>query len=243
MRISFLIALFATLFGISCSGQPASGDGLPHKASATDFKLIMDSLTDEILVDVRTLGEVQGGIIEGALHIDINTPDFNRKILTLDKTKPILVYCLSGGRSASAAAFLRQNGYSRVVELNGGTLKWKGNGYALVSYGNEDPIKKEGMDMAEFTKQVQSKEYVLVDFQAVWCKPCQMMKPEIQKLLSKYPDLELMDVDVDQNPEVATALNIQGIPNLHFYRKGELIETQMGFQTVDQLEKLWLKVR
>jgi thioredoxin 1 len=70
-----------------------------------------------------------------------------------------------------------------------------------------------------------------------------MMKPEIQKLLQKYPELELMDVDVDQNPEVANALNIQGIPKLHFYKNGELIEASMGFQTVSQLEQSWLKLR
>jgi thioredoxin 1 len=52
-----------------------------------------------------------------------------------------------------------------------------------------------------------------------------------------------MDVDVDQNPEVANALNIQGIPKLHFYKNGELIEASMGFQTVSQLEQSWLKLR
>jgi thioredoxin len=243
MRIAFSVALAAALFGISCSGQPTSGGGLPQKVAAKEFKAIIDSLNDELIVDVRTLGEVQGGVIEGAIHFDINMPDFNRKILTLDKTKPILVYCLSGGRSASAAAFLRENGYSRVVELNGGTLQWKGNGLALVPFGKEEPVQKKGMDMAAFNSQIKSKDFVLVDFQAVWCKPCQMMKPEIQKLLSKYPTLELMDVDVDENPDVAAALNIQAIPKLHFYKKGELIEEQMGFQTADQLEKLWLKVR
>ena len=69
------------------------------------------------------------------------------------------------------------------------------------------------------------------------------MKPEIQKLLSKYPELELMDLDVDQNPEIANALGIQAIPKLHFYKNGELKDASMGFQTVDQLEQNWLKVR
>jgi thioredoxin len=243
MRTSILIGLFAALLGISCSGQPASADGLPQKASAQQFKAIIDSLSDEVIVDVRTLGEVQGGAIEGALHLDFNSPDFNRKALTLDKSKPILVYCLSGGRSASAADYLRNNGFMRVVELAGGTLQWKNQGYALVQLGAPKPSQSKGMGMEDFNAQIKSKKFLLVDFQAVWCKPCQMMKPEIQKLLQKYPELELMDVDVDQNPEVANALNIQGIPKLHFYKNGELIEASMGFQTVSQLEQSWLKLR
>lgn len=243
MRTLTLVALFAAFLGVSCSGQPASSDGLPQKASAQEFKSLIDSLTDEVVVDVRTLGEVQGGTIEGAIHLDFNSPDFNRKALTLDKTKPIFVYCLSGGRSASAAAYLRENGYNRVVELAGGTLQWKNQGFALVQPGIEKPSETKGMGMEEFNSQIKNKKFLLVDFQAVWCRPCQMMKPEIQKLLQKYPDLELMDIDVDQNPEIANALNIQAIPKLHFYKNGELKEASMGFQTLDQLEQTWNKVR
>lgn len=243
MRSLTLVACFAAIFGISCSGQPSSSDGLPQKASAQEFKSIMDSLTDEVVLDVRTQGEVQGGMIAGALHIDFNSAEFQSKALTLDKTKPVLVYCLSGGRSASAAAFLRENGYSSVVELAGGSLQWKNQGYALVQPGTTQTPASKGMNMDDFTNKIKGKKFLLVDFQAVWCKPCQMMKPEIQKLLQKYPDLELLDVDVDQNPDVANALGIQAIPKLHFYKNGELKEESMGYQTVDQLEKSWLKVQ
>jgi len=243
MRSIILMGFFAAIFGISCSGQPSSSNGLPQKASAQQFKALMDSLSDEVVLDVRTLGEVQGGIIPGALHMDYNSPDFNGKALTLDKTKPILVYCLSGGRSASAAAYLRENGFAKVVELAGGSLQWKNQGFALVQPGTAQAPETKGMNMDDFNKKIKEKQFLLVDFQAVWCKPCQMMKPEIQKLLQKYPELELLDVDVDQNPEVAGALGIQGIPKLHFYKNGELKNESMGFQTVDQLEKNWLSVR
>jgi|LakMenEpi03Aug12_release.lakeMendotaPanAssembly.Ray.scaffolds.fasta_scaffold21845_7 thioredoxin 1 len=245
MRTILLIALSVSIFGISCSGQPSNTKGLPEKASADQFKAIMDSLSDEIVLDVRTLGEVQGGMIEGAVHMDFNTSEFKQKALTLDKQKTILVYCLSGGRSSSAAAYLRDNGYANVVELGGGTLQWKNKGYALVSPNapQSNEPKAKGMGMDEFNALIQKKKFVLVDFQAVWCKPCQMMKPEIQKLLKKYPELELMDVDVDENPEIANALEIQAIPKLHFYKNGELKDASMGFQTVDQLEQNWLKVR
>lgn len=245
MRTLLLIALSVSIFGISCSGQPATANGFPEKVSAEQFKAIIDSLTDEIILDVRTLGEVQGGTIEGATHLDFNAADFRQKALTLDKQKTILVYCLSGGRSSAAAAYLRENGYAKVVELGGGTLQWKNKGYALVQPNapESNEPKAKGMGMDEFNAQIQQKKFVLVDFQAVWCRPCQMMKPEIQKLLKKYPELELMDIDVDQNPEIANALGIQGIPKLHFYKNGELKDASMGYQTVDQLEQNWLKVR
>lgn len=76
------------------------------------------------LVDVRTPDEYADGHLHGAKNIDIYHTDFLPTALkTLDKSRPVAVYCRSGKRSADAADRLAANGY-RVTNLEGGILAW-----------------------------------------------------------------------------------------------------------------------
>ena len=76
------------------------------------------------LVDVRTPAELAGGIIEGAINIDFNDPEFKSKIDELDKTKPVLVYCAAGGRSGKTKDLLHDLGFQSVYNLLGGYSQW-----------------------------------------------------------------------------------------------------------------------
>lgn len=81
-----------------------------------------------IIIDVRTAGEVAQGYIEGTtIFIDVQSSDFQSKINALDKTKSYVVYCRSGGRSASASNIMTQNGFTKVYNLEGGIGRWNGN--------------------------------------------------------------------------------------------------------------------
>lgn len=80
--------------------------------------------TDITLLDVRTAQEVAAGKIEGAINIDFYSPTFKEDVNKLDKTKPILVYCKSGGRSSSAAGILNENGFTTIYNLLGGYSSW-----------------------------------------------------------------------------------------------------------------------
>lgn len=77
------------------------------------------------IVDARTPQEFIEGHIPGAVNIDINSRDFIRQAATLDKTRPVAVYCRSGHRSKVAAEKLTDNGFS-VTELDGGIISWEG---------------------------------------------------------------------------------------------------------------------
>ena len=98
--------------------------GISQVLSADDFEKKYTETQNAQLVDVRTTGEYGGGHLPKAKNVDYKNPDFTEKIQTLDKTKPIFVYCLSGGRSAEAANVMRQNGFKEVYEMSGGYLKW-----------------------------------------------------------------------------------------------------------------------
>ncbi|MCC6274839.1 MAG: rhodanese-like domain-containing protein [Leptospiraceae bacterium] len=70
------------------------------------------------IIDVRTKDEFQDGHYDGAINIPVNT--LNSKLGELgDKSKPIIVYCASGGRSASAAHMLKANGFADVINAGG----------------------------------------------------------------------------------------------------------------------------
>lgn len=90
---------------------------------ADEFKKLME-LEDRQLVDVRTPAEVAGGKIDGAVNIDINSATFQDEMSKLDREKPVLVYCRSGGRSARAAAMLKEMGFKEVYDLQGGYMNW-----------------------------------------------------------------------------------------------------------------------
>ncbi len=84
------------------------------------------------MVDVRTLGEYNSGHIQNALLIDFYNPEFyNEMNDTLDKEKPVYVYCRSGNRSGKAAKELEKLGFSKIIDLDGGINSWTRQGLSL----------------------------------------------------------------------------------------------------------------
>lgn len=94
------------------------------RVSKAEFKSYLESHDNVQLVDVRTPGEFAGGGIEGAVNIDFNSATFEQDIQTLDKNGPVLIYCRSGGRSSKALKIFEANGFTNVLELEGGFMNW-----------------------------------------------------------------------------------------------------------------------
>ena len=75
------------------------------------------------LVDVREDDEVAEGIIPGAIHIPLG--EVVERVGELDKSKPYIIICRSGGRSGRATEFLEGAGYD-ASNMTGGMLEWEG---------------------------------------------------------------------------------------------------------------------
>ena len=80
------------------------------------------------LVDVRTKEEFGVSHLKNAQNICVTSDDFSEKVKTLDKDKPVYVYCKKGGRSARAAQILKEMGFKKVYDLEGGLTNWEDEG-------------------------------------------------------------------------------------------------------------------
>lgn len=80
------------------------------------------------LVDVRSAGEFGNGHIANARNLDWSGGQVEAEAKSMDKARPVLLYCASGRRSAAARHFLVDQGFTDVVDLEGGITAWAGAG-------------------------------------------------------------------------------------------------------------------
>lgn len=116
----FLMMLFGAFFTTIGMAQTNNFKSVDNAEFA---KSIADGKTQ--IVDVRTAAEYKSGHIPGAVNMDVKGADFDTKSASLDKSRPVAVYCRSGARSKTAARKLAENGY-QVIELDRGITNWNG---------------------------------------------------------------------------------------------------------------------
>lgn len=82
-------------------------------------------------------------------------------------------------------------------------------------------------NFAELVIKGSASRYILVDFWAPWCNPCQQLKPMLEALTAEY-DFTLVKVDTQQEQELAAQLGIRGIPDVRLFKDGEVIDSFTG---------------
>jgi thioredoxin 1 len=85
-------------------------------------------------------------------------------------------------------------------------------------------------DESNFEAEVLKSELpVFVDFYADWCGPCKMMSPVIDKLAAKFDGkIKVGKVNVDDDTDLAAQYGIMSIPNMLFFRGGQVVDSVIG---------------
>jgi len=108
--------------------KPAAGQTEPAKPYKDVDVAQFDKLrtgTNTVVLDVRTEAEFAAGHIPGAININVNSPDFQVKVLGLDKSKTYLVNCAAGLRSAKACGKMAPLKFDSLYNLKGGFTAWE----------------------------------------------------------------------------------------------------------------------
>lgn len=169
------------------------------------------------ILDVRTAGEYQGGHFNNSLQANwLDQKEFADRVQHIDKSKPVLVYCASGVRSAEAMNWMKQNGFADVSNLRGGISAWRMEGKPL-----ESKASREEMSIAAFKASIKTGT-ILVDIGAEWCPPCVKMEPLLQQLQKeKGNQFNLVKVDGGIDIEVMKQLRSEGLPTFIVFKNGK----------------------
>lgn len=205
-----------------------------QQLNAKDFAAQTDTAQNAVIIDVRTAEEFDAGYIKHAVNIDFKDAEFMQRADSIDKNKKLYIYCLSGGRSAKAAAALRAQGFN-VYELTGGWLQWRAAG---LPEEIPNPNDDTGMSLNDYVNVTRSHSRVLIDFYAEWCVPCKLMEPHLTELQqSKRNAIKVVRIDVDKNPQLAKELKVTALPVLHYYKEGDMQWGYVGYLSKKALRK------
>ena len=77
---------------------------------------------------------------------------------------------------------------------------------------------------------------VLVDFWAEWCGPCKQISPILEEIANEKDNLNILKLNIDENPVTPQKYNVRGIPTLMLFKDGKLIDTKIGSLPKSSLE-------
>jgi thioredoxin len=228
MKYIFILILSVALG--SCSAQEKTS------LTADEFEQQINANPNAQILDVRTPGEFNTGHLKNALLADWrNKKEFDRRISFIEKDKPVLVYRLSGGRSAAAAEMMREAGYKTVYELDGGLNAWRGKDKLVEGNANEPQ-----MLVQTFDETIQKNGLVLVDFGAEWCAPCKKMEPILNAVVQKKgSSFTLLKVDGGKDLDLIKKYQVDALPVFLIFKNGQQIWRKDGVATeAELLDKL-----
>lgn len=130
MKKLFLTTLLLSFFALQSCGNKQSKE--IEMVSALQVYEAVYGEDNLQLVDVRTKEEYDVSHLKSAQNICVTSDDFIDKVKELDKAKPVYVYCKKGGRSAKAASILKEMGFTKVYDLQGGLTSWQEEGLETV---------------------------------------------------------------------------------------------------------------
>jgi thioredoxin 1 len=92
---------------------------------------------------------------------------------------------------------------------------------------------------SNFQELILGETPVLVDFSAEWCGPCKMMAPILKEFKDEVKEaVKVIKIDVDKSPQAASVYQIQGVPTLILFQKGQILWRKSGVTSAKELIKI-----
>jgi sulfur-carrier protein adenylyltransferase/sulfurtransferase len=101
------------------------------EVDAVETRELLDGAEPPLLIDVREDDEWAEGHLPGAVHVSRGNLESRIEQAAPDRSRPVVLYCAAGNRSAFAAKTLEELGYEHVSSLSGGFTDWKRNGFPV----------------------------------------------------------------------------------------------------------------
>ena len=207
--------------------------------SAHDFDEMIRIDKSSIIIDVRTPEEFNKGHLRNSLNVNWLDENFDENLKIFSKDLPVMVYCLSGGRSSKANERIKSLGFKNVYELDGGILEWRKNKLPEATLNNNF---KNSLTVEDFNNFIETDKIVLVDYYANWCAPCKIMEPYLDEISNEYSNsLELVRINYDKNLPLVRSLEVYGLPVLQIFKDKKLLWSHVGFieksLVVDEVKK------
>jgi phage shock protein E len=127
---SFFSLICIVLLSFNLAAQKSPDASVVTNVDAKQFIDLL-SKNDGVLIDLRTPAEIEKGFIKGSKMIDFTDKNYEQEFAKLDKNKTTYIYCAGGGRSGSAAEYMQEHGFKKVVNLQKGFNDWKKQGLSV----------------------------------------------------------------------------------------------------------------
>ena len=93
------------------------------------------------------------------------------------------------------------------------------------------------LDEKEFKKVESSDKVSILDFSAIWCSPCKVLKPAFETISKEMKDFDFYEVDVDKEQKLAHKFGVMSVPTIVVLKKGMELGRINGFSGKDKLKR------